>query len=45
MNKILFIFLMLPFLLYSQSKRDYKRYREIVELINQEDLEPSKVAP
>ena len=44
MNKILFIFLMLPFLLYSQSKRDYKRYREIVELINQEDLEEAKLA-
>ena len=42
MRKILFILFLVPLVIFSQSKRDQKKYNNIVELIKQNELELAK---
>ena len=42
MRKILFILLLVPLVMFSQSQRDQKKYNNIVELIKQNELELAK---
>ena len=42
MRKILFILFLVPLVMFSQSKRDQKKYNNIVELIKQNELELAK---
>ena len=42
MRKIIFILFLVPLVMFSQSKRDQKKYNNIVELIKQNDLELAK---
>ncbi len=42
MRKILIILSLVPILMFSQSKRDQKKYNNIVELIKQNELELAK---
>ena len=38
MRKILFILFLVPLVMFSQSKRDQKKYNNIMELIKQNEL-------
>ena len=42
MRKLILLFICVPFFLFSQSKRDQKKYNNIVELIKQNELELAK---
>ena len=43
MKNLILLFVFIPFLLFSQTKRDLKKYNKIVELIKQNELETALV--
>jgi len=43
MKNLILLFVFIPFFLFSQTKRDLKKYNKIVELIEQNELETALV--
>ena len=43
MKNLILLFVFIPFFLFSQTKRDLKKYNKIVELIKQNELETALV--
>ena len=43
MKNLILLFVFIPFFLFSQTKRDLKKYNRIVELIEQNELETALI--